>query len=258
MPNLAMRRPGTQFSADDIDLSWPIGGEREVRAVPEEKMTLRVRRRIAEGSIQITDDKPTPSHDNDAREYVLLTGEEARRRMAEPAGPVTRVVYHQSTPEDERGYNVEVVDVAAAEESREDAERIKRHAELADMQADIAKRQSDAERAAKAETDKAQDKSAGDVEPEPKTAPQKAPEAPVEVPKTPEPQTRKATEEAPAAAPLKGIEVPPKAPVKAPDSVQEPTPKAAHAPVPKTAPKTKAPTRAYNRTATTKNTTKKA
>ena len=59
MPNLAMRQPGTQFSGDGLDLSWPIGGEREVIAVADEELTLRVRRRIAEGQIVITDDKAT-------------------------------------------------------------------------------------------------------------------------------------------------------------------------------------------------------
>lgn len=108
MPNLAMRLPATQFSADGLDLAWPLGGEREVVAVPDEKLTLRIRRRIAEGNIVITDDAPTKEIDNQAREYRLLTGEEARKHMAEPAGPVTRVVYHPATPEDEQDYQLEV------------------------------------------------------------------------------------------------------------------------------------------------------
>lgn len=108
MPNLAMRLPATQFSADGLDLAWPLGGEREVVAVDEDKLTLRIKRRIAEGQIQIVDDKPTKEIDNQAREYRLLTGEEARKHMAEPAGPVTRVVYHPATPEDEKDYQLEV------------------------------------------------------------------------------------------------------------------------------------------------------
>lgn len=111
MPNLAMRQPATQFSADGLDLSWPLGGDREVVAWPDEKMSLRIKRRIAEGSIVIVDDKPTKTIEQNTREYRLLTGEEARERMAEPAGPVTRVVYHPATPEDEREYQREVQDV---------------------------------------------------------------------------------------------------------------------------------------------------
>jgi hypothetical protein len=108
MPNLAMRRPGTQFSADGLDLAWPLGGEREVVAVPDENLTIRIRRRIAEGSIQIVDDKPTKEVDNQARVYRLLTGEEARKHFEEPAGPVTRVVYHPATPDDEKDRQLEV------------------------------------------------------------------------------------------------------------------------------------------------------
>lgn len=93
MPNLAMRQPGTLFVGDGVDLSWPIGGDREVIAVDEDKMSLRIRRQIAEGHIAIVDDKPTKKAEGDAREYKLLTGEEARKVFDEPAGPVTRVIY---------------------------------------------------------------------------------------------------------------------------------------------------------------------
>lgn len=142
-----MRQPGSQFSGDGIDLSWPIGGEREVLAVPDEDMTLRIRRRIAEGQIVITDDKPTGTADSGAREYKLLTGEEARKRMAEPAGPVTRVVYHPATPEDEKYWNPEVQSVQPdqATVAEQQAER-QRVAE--EKSAAITKAQVEAERAA--------------------------------------------------------------------------------------------------------------
>ena len=117
MPNLAMRQPATQFSADGLELSWPLGGEREVVAWPEDKMSLRIKRRIAEGSIVIVDDKPTKSTQQNVREYRLLTGEDARKHMAEPAGPVTRIVYAPAWPEDDREYQREVQDV------RTDSER---------------------------------------------------------------------------------------------------------------------------------------
>lgn len=160
MPNLAMRMPGTLFSGDGLDLSWPLNGEREVVAKSEEEMTLRVRQRIAEGNIVIVDDAPTKGPDNQSREYRLLTGEEARKHMAEPAGPVTRVVYHPATPEDEQDYQLEVQSVrtnsptfiAAQKAAAEEAETA--HAELVQRQVDAEKKaQDDAEAAAKEAAD---------------------------------------------------------------------------------------------------------
>lgn len=147
MPNLAMRQPGTQFSADGLDLSWPIGGEREVVAWPDENMTLRIRRRIAEGQISITDDAPTKSVANTAREYRLLTGEEARKHFLEPAGPVTRVVYEpgvEVSPDDYQR-EVQTVQDPSARFIEAQAEAMKAAEERS---AEIAKRQVAAEKAA--------------------------------------------------------------------------------------------------------------
>lgn len=174
MPNLAMRQPGSQFSGDGIELSWPIGGEREVLAVPDEDMTLRIRQRIAEGSISITDDKPTKSAETDAREYKLFTGEEARKRMAEPAGPVTRVVYRPSTPEDEKDFNPivqTVVDPTTARAELAESERV------AAEESAAVKAQEEAERAA-AEARAAEAKAAKAAE-EAKAAEAKVAEVPV-------------------------------------------------------------------------------
>lgn len=154
MPNLAMRLPATQFSRDGLDLSWPLGGEREVVAVPEEKMTLGIRRRIAEGSIVIVDDAPTKSAEGDARVYRLLTGKEARDHFNEPAGPVTRVVYRPATPEDERDYQLEVQDAQTASDLFVEAQDAKAKA-AEEAHAAISKRQAEAEKKAAAEAKKA-------------------------------------------------------------------------------------------------------
>lgn len=145
MPNLAMRQPGSQFTEGVTAISWPIGGEREVVAVPDEDMTLRIRRRIAEGQIVITDDKPTTSADTDAREYKLLTGEEARKRIAEPAGPVTRVVYRPAVPEDDEEVTLEIpsIETDPVIVKEQAAER-----EAEDRSAALAKEKAEAEHAA--------------------------------------------------------------------------------------------------------------
>lgn len=157
MPNLAMRQPGTQFSGDGIDLSWPIGGEREVVKVADEDVSIRIRRRIAEGQIVITDDKPTKQADSDARVYKLLTGEEARARMAEPAGPVTRVVYHPATPEDEKYWNPTIQSLETESETFKQAQAVR--AQVAEEEhAALTQRQIDAEKAAaEAATDEPED-----------------------------------------------------------------------------------------------------
>jgi hypothetical protein len=124
--------------------------------MPDEDMSLRIRQRIAEGSIVIVKDKPNKLVDPYAREYRLLTGEEARRVKAEPAGPVTRVVYHPATPEDERGYQLEVQTVvtdspehlAAQQAAAEAAEE--KHAAITNQQVELEKAaQADKEKAAK-------------------------------------------------------------------------------------------------------------
>ena len=144
MANLAMRLPGTQFSADNLDLSWPLGGEREVKSVPDEGMSLRIKLRIAEGNIVIVDDEPTEVLGSQAREYRLLTGAEARAHMAEPAGPVTRVVYHPATPEDEREYQLEVQEVQTESDRFIETQREQAEADQA-AHAEIGRRQSEAE-----------------------------------------------------------------------------------------------------------------
>lgn len=147
MPNLAMRLPGTMFSGDGLDVSWPLGGEREVVAKTEEEMTLRIRQRIAEGNIVIVDDAPTKGPDNQSREYRLLTGDEAREHMAEPAGPVTRVVYHPATPDDEKEYQLEVKEVQADSPLYVASQQAAAEAAEA-AHAEVARRQADAEKAA--------------------------------------------------------------------------------------------------------------
>lgn len=153
MPNLAMRQPASQFSSDGVDLSWPLGGEREVVAVPDEKMTLRIKRRVAEGQIVIVDDKPTKSAGEGEREYRLLTGEDARKHMAEPAGPVTRIVYAPAVADDQRMRQLEVHSVLTDSERYQEAQRAaveageEAHAAIGKAQAQAEK---DAEKAAKA------------------------------------------------------------------------------------------------------------
>lgn len=162
MPNLAMRQPGSQFSKDGLDLSWPLGGEREIVDWPEEKMTLEIRRRIAEGNIVITNEKANTVPGEGERVYRLLTGDEARKHFDEPAGPVTRVVYHPATPEDERDYQLEVQSVQGTSERAEKAQE--QAAERAEAEhAAISKRQIAAEKEAAKEAEKAKD----DEEPDP-------------------------------------------------------------------------------------------
>lgn len=146
MPNLAMRQPGTQFSGDGLSLSWPLGGEREVVAVPDDMMSLRIRRRVAEGQISIVDDAPTQKADADAREYRLLTGEEARAHFDEPAGPVTRIVYHPAD-QDPDNYQREVKEVQGISDRNIEATEEAFKAAEENSQA-IAERQAKAEKAA--------------------------------------------------------------------------------------------------------------
>lgn len=147
MPNLSMRLPGTQFSADGLDIAWPLGGQREVVAVPDDRVSLRIKRRIAEGNIAIVDDTPTREIDTQAREYRLLTGEEARAHMAEPAGPVTRVVYHPADSTKDRERQLEVQSVEATSEHFREAQAAD-VAAAEEAHAALSKRQIEAEKAA--------------------------------------------------------------------------------------------------------------
>ena len=195
MANLAMRLPGTQFSADNLDLSWPLGGEREVKFVPDEGMSLRIKLRIAEGNIVIVDDEPTEVLGSQAREYRLLTGAEARAHMAEPAGPVTRVVYHPATPEDEKDYQLEVQEVQT--ESDRFIETQRSQAEAAEAEhADIARRQSEFEAAASASEMVEDEPPAVAEEPETIAVEPVAPapaKAPAKSPRTTKPAAKAAT-----------------------------------------------------------------
>jgi len=89
---LAMAREGSQYtdSVNGFSLSWPHGGIREVVELSPDKRPQSVRLRIANGSIVETDLAVTGAAEPVA-EYRLLTGEEARRHKAVPAG---RVVPH--------------------------------------------------------------------------------------------------------------------------------------------------------------------
>lgn len=93
--NLAMRRPGTQFTRDGVNLSWPLGGEREVIHLPMDDRPATLKRRIAEGHIVETDDAPTTHIEETPRVYKILTGDEAREHKAIPAGPVTRFIFQR-------------------------------------------------------------------------------------------------------------------------------------------------------------------
>jgi hypothetical protein len=91
--NLAMAREGSQVSMDGVDLSWPLGGERQVIKQPE-NLSYRLRERILAGTIVETDDavtKPAPGLDEGQRR--LMTGDEAREYREIPAGPVTRLQF---------------------------------------------------------------------------------------------------------------------------------------------------------------------
>ena len=155
-----MRQPATQFSADGLDLSWPLGGEREVVAVPEDALTLRIRLRIAEGHIVIVNDEATKKIDEGVPANRLMTGEDARKHMAEPAGPVTRIVY--APAEEDREYQIEVQD--ARMDSPLYEESVKARAEAAEAaHAEIGKRQAKAEK----EAEKAAKEAAKDAEPDP-------------------------------------------------------------------------------------------
>ncbi len=90
--NIAMAREGTQFTADGISISWPWNGVRQVMRIPAPDRPLSFRRRVAEGHIVETDLPATDVYEpGKISDYRLLTGEEARRHKAIPAGPVIPV-----------------------------------------------------------------------------------------------------------------------------------------------------------------------
>lgn len=98
--NIAMGKPGTQFSGDGISLSWPEQrngepGLREVIEVPPGKRSGRVRRMIVDGAIVETDLPVTPVVPTGLAVREIFEGgsREALRRMREPAGPVIRKVF---------------------------------------------------------------------------------------------------------------------------------------------------------------------
>lgn len=202
-----MRRAGTQFSADRLDLAWPLGGEREVVAFAEEDMTLRIKRRIAEGHIVIVDDAPTHETDLQARVYRLLTGDEARAHKAEPAGPVTRIVYHPATPEDQREYQLAVQEVQTESDRFVEAQAAalvaedERRAEIVALQVEAEKKAATPDIAAETPVAKPEP----EPEPEPEAvvaqAPAAEPAAKAPVKRTPRPRTTKAKSSTKAAPP---------------------------------------------------------
>jgi hypothetical protein len=149
--NIAMRRPGTQFSGDGLSLSWPLGGERQVVSFPPEKRTPRIIQRIAQGQIIEVNDEPTDVAGDEARSYRLLTGDEARAHKAEPAGPVVRFIY---TREDGSTVNAESQLVDETDEYKKGQEKAAQFA-AEQRQAEI-DRQIAAEKEA-AEADKPED-----------------------------------------------------------------------------------------------------
>lgn len=85
---LAMAKVGHQYSRGGISLSWPHGGDREVKAF-KNPLPYDVERAILAGHIvRVT--SPVTKEDAPPPKQRLLTGAEARARMAEPAGPVYR------------------------------------------------------------------------------------------------------------------------------------------------------------------------
>jgi hypothetical protein len=84
----AMAQEGSAFIRDGVDLSWPQGGQREVVELESDDLSTAFKMRLMNGVIAEVEDEatklavePTP--------YRVYEGEEARRVMEEPAGPVT-------------------------------------------------------------------------------------------------------------------------------------------------------------------------
>lgn len=83
--NLKMAREGSQFAGDGVNLSWPLGGNREISPKPE-FLSRRLQLRIANGSILETDEEATVELP-ETEISRILTGQAARDRMAEPGTP---------------------------------------------------------------------------------------------------------------------------------------------------------------------------
>jgi hypothetical protein len=87
----AMTIEGSAFIRDGVDLSWPQGGARDVVELEEDDLSDAFRMRLMNRVIAEVDEpanklafEPTP--------YKVFEGDEARKIMSEPAGPV--VVQH--------------------------------------------------------------------------------------------------------------------------------------------------------------------
>jgi hypothetical protein len=106
-----MAREGSLVAFENVSLSWPKGGLREVIDLPEGKRGPRLKRAVFEGKVIETDLPVTAIADGPAPR--LLQGEEARRHFEEPAGPTVRVVSQPSDPE--TAMATEVVSVAVAD-----------------------------------------------------------------------------------------------------------------------------------------------
>ena len=87
---LTMAHEGHLIAFENIALSWPMGGIREVIDIPEDKRGPRLKKCIFDGRVIETDLPLTATEDAPAPR--LLQGEEARRHFEEPAGPTIRVI----------------------------------------------------------------------------------------------------------------------------------------------------------------------
>jgi len=96
--NLAMAREGTQFSGDGVNLSWGLGGPREISPKPE-FLSRRLQLRIANGYIVETDDEATVPLPEDRHSKVLF-GDRAREVFDQPPGQVkVRAAIRTSDPD---------------------------------------------------------------------------------------------------------------------------------------------------------------
>lgn len=84
----ALAHEGRLYHDQGISISWPHGGQREVVEVGDQPPGGRFRDAVAQGYLVEVDDEPTKPSGPAETPYVLYTGEEARAKLAEPAGPV--------------------------------------------------------------------------------------------------------------------------------------------------------------------------
>lgn len=130
-----MAKPATQFSADGISLSWPLGrdgkpGTREVIELPPGRRSRRIRDRINEGSIVETDLPVTPVNPSlelregryqplrQTRRLFAGGSKEALARLREPAGPVVRNVFVPAGEVEQRVTPTAVIEPAGEPEGR--------------------------------------------------------------------------------------------------------------------------------------------